>query len=104
MVPAEERRLATILFADLVGSTELASAEDPERVRVLLERFYDAMAEEIETAGGTLEKFIGDAVIATFGAPPRRRRTTPSARCTRLFRCNGAWRSASATASRCGSA
>jgi class 3 adenylate cyclase len=58
-----------VLFADLVGSTELAGAEDPERVRVLLERFYDAMAAEVETAGGTVEKFAGDAVMAAFGAP-----------------------------------
>jgi class 3 adenylate cyclase len=64
-----ERKLATVVFADLVGSTELAGAEDPERVRVLLERFYDAMAAEVETAGGTIEKFVGDAVMAAFGAP-----------------------------------
>ena len=57
------------LFADLVGSTELASAQDPERVRALLDRFYDAMAAEIEAAGGTVEKFAGDAVMAAFGAP-----------------------------------
>jgi class 3 adenylate cyclase len=64
-----ERKLATVVFADLVGSTELAGAEDPERVRVLLERFYDAMAAEVEKAGGTIEKFAGDAVMAAFGAP-----------------------------------
>src|ERR687886_2760732 len=67
--PAEERKLATVLFADLVGSTSLAGAQDPERTRVMLDRFYDAMAEEIETAGGTIEKFAGDAVMAAFGAP-----------------------------------
>src|SRR5213083_14506 len=65
----EERKLATVLFADLVGSTELGGSQDPERTRVLLGRFYDAMAEEIERAGGTVEKFIGDAVMAAFGAP-----------------------------------
>src|SRR5437879_7671164 len=65
----EERKLATIVFADLVGSTELGGSQDPERTRVLLERFYDAMAEEIERAGGTVEKFAGDAVMAVFGAP-----------------------------------
>jgi class 3 adenylate cyclase len=68
-VPAEERKLATMLFADLVGSTELAGDEDPERVRALLDRFYDAMAAEIERAEGTLEKFVGDAVMAAFGVP-----------------------------------
>jgi class 3 adenylate cyclase/tetratricopeptide (TPR) repeat protein len=67
--PAEERKLATVLFADLVGSTALAGAQDPERTRVVLDRFYDAMAAEIEAAGGTVEKFVGDAVMAAFGAP-----------------------------------
>ena len=58
-----------MLFADLVGSTGLAGSQDPERTRGLLERFYEAMAGEIEIAGGTIEKFAGDAVIAVFGAP-----------------------------------
>jgi class 3 adenylate cyclase len=58
--PTEERKLATVLFADLVGSTALAGSQDPERTRVLLDRFYEAMAEEIERAGGTTEKFAGD--------------------------------------------
>ena len=68
-MPAEERKIATVLFADLVESTEFAGGEDPERVRAVLERFYDAMAVEIERAGGTVEKFVGDAVMAAFGAP-----------------------------------
>jgi class 3 adenylate cyclase len=67
--PSEERKLATVLFADLVGSTDLADLQDAERTRALLNRFYDAMAEQIVAAGGTLEKFIGDAVMAAFGAP-----------------------------------
>jgi predicted ATPase/class 3 adenylate cyclase len=66
---AEERKLATVLFADLAGSTALADEQDPERTRARLERFYDAMATEIEAAGGTIEKFVGDAVMAAFGAP-----------------------------------
>jgi class 3 adenylate cyclase/tetratricopeptide (TPR) repeat protein len=66
---AEERKLATVLFADLVGSTQFAGGQDPERVRALLDRFYDAMAAEVERAGGTVEKFVGDAVMAAFGAP-----------------------------------
>ena len=66
---ADERKLATILFADLAGSTALADEQDPERTRSRLERFYDAMAEEIAGAGGTVEKFAGDAVMAAFGAP-----------------------------------
>jgi class 3 adenylate cyclase len=64
-----ERKLVTVLFADLVGSTALASDEDPERVRARLERFYDAMSDELRRAGGTVEKFAGDAVMAVFGAP-----------------------------------
>ena len=67
--PAEERKLATVLFADLVGSTAFADSEDPERVRATLERFYDAMTEEIERTGGTVERFAGDSVMAAFGAP-----------------------------------
>jgi class 3 adenylate cyclase len=64
-----ERKLATVLFADLVDSTAAAGDQDPERTRARLERFYDAMAAEIEGAGGTVEKFAGDAVMAAFGAP-----------------------------------
>src|SRR5687768_15294334 len=65
----DERKLATILFADLVGFTELAGSQDAERTRVVLDRFYDAMADEIGGAGGTVEKFAGDAVMAAFGVP-----------------------------------
>ena len=64
-----ERKLATVLFADLVGSTALGGSLDPEQTRDLLDRFYDAMAAEIALGGGTVEKFIGDAVVAVFGAP-----------------------------------
>ena len=67
--PGTERKVATALFADLVGSTELGREQDPERTRSLLERLYDAMSSEIESAGGTVEKFAGDAVTAIFGAP-----------------------------------
>jgi class 3 adenylate cyclase/tetratricopeptide (TPR) repeat protein len=64
-----ERKLATVLFADLVSSTELGASQDPERTRTMLDRFYDAMADEIVRAGGTVEKFAGDAVMAAFGVP-----------------------------------
>jgi class 3 adenylate cyclase len=47
----EERKLATVLFADLVGSTELGGSQDPERTRAMLDRFYEAMATEIAGAG-----------------------------------------------------
>ncbi|HEU5207225.1 MAG TPA: AAA family ATPase [Gaiellaceae bacterium] len=69
MRTGEERKLVTVLFADLVGSTAYAGERDPERVRVQLERFYSAMRDEIELTGGTVEKFAGDAVMAVFGAP-----------------------------------
>ncbi|TMC25546.1 MAG: hypothetical protein E6J32_13385 [Chloroflexi bacterium] len=68
-LPTEERKIATILFADLVGSTELGASQDPERTRVVLGRFYEAMSAEVEAAGGTVEKFVGDAVMAAFGTP-----------------------------------
>ncbi|MGZ6526618.1 MAG: ATP-binding protein [Actinomycetota bacterium] len=61
--------MATLLFADLVGSTALGGGQDPERTRAMLDRFYDSMAGEIASVGGTVEKFIGDAVMAAFGAP-----------------------------------
>jgi class 3 adenylate cyclase len=68
-LPTEERKIATILFADLVGSTELGASQDPERTRAMLDRFYEAMSAEVEAAGGTVEKFVGDAVMAAFGTP-----------------------------------
>jgi class 3 adenylate cyclase len=66
---ADERKLVTVLFADIVGSTAFGGERDPERVRAHLERFYEAMRDEIELTGGTAEKFAGDAVMAVFGAP-----------------------------------
>jgi class 3 adenylate cyclase/tetratricopeptide (TPR) repeat protein len=64
-----ERKIATMLFADLVGSTELASGVDPEELRGRLEPFFDAARAALEQHGGTIEKYIGDAVMAVFGAP-----------------------------------
>ena len=65
----EERRLVSVLFADVVGSTALGEALDPEDVRALLGRMFAIAREAIERHGGTLEKFIGDAVMAVFGLP-----------------------------------
>ena len=67
--PSGERRLATILFADLVGSTALTVGLDPEDARALLERYYDVARAVLAEHGGTLEKFVGDAVLAAFGVP-----------------------------------
>jgi class 3 adenylate cyclase len=64
-----ERKLVTVLFADLEGSTGLGERLDPERLGELLERYFAAMREQIEAEGGTVEKFIGDAVVAAFGVP-----------------------------------
>ena len=59
----------TVLFADLVGFTSRAEQMDPEDVRALLSPFYARLRAELERFGGTVEKFIGDAVMALFGAP-----------------------------------
>ena len=65
----EERKVVTVLFCDLVGSTEQAEHMDPEDVRALLSRYHGQVRAELERHGGTVEKFIGDAVMAVFGAP-----------------------------------
>ncbi|GCE45913.1 AAA ATPase-like protein [Thermosporothrix hazakensis] len=66
---AEERKLVSILFADVTGSTALGDALDPEDVRTLMGRYYAIAREVIPAHGGTLEKFIGDAIMAIFGLP-----------------------------------
>ena len=65
----EERKMVTVLFADLVDSTGLAQRLDPERAREVLGRFFDAATEELQALRGRPEKFIGDAVMAIFGLP-----------------------------------
>src|SRR5712691_1336360 len=64
-----ERKLATVLFVDLVDSTSLVSASDPEVVRRRVTQYFDRVSHCIETHGGTVEKFAGDAVMAAFGVP-----------------------------------
>ena len=64
-----ERRLVTALFADVTGSTPLGERLDPEHLKDVLGAYAGAMREEIEAEGGTVEKFIGDAVMAVFGVP-----------------------------------
>ncbi len=67
--PAEERRLVTAVFSDIVGSTATAEQLDPEDVHSRLSPYFSRVRAELEAVGGTVEKFIGDAVVALFGAP-----------------------------------
>ena len=67
--PPEVRKTVTIVFCDVVGSTAMGEALDPEPLRHVMERYFDAMRAAIERHGGTVEKFIGDAVMAVFGVP-----------------------------------
>ena len=68
-VPGDERRVATVLFADLVGFTTLSEAADPEHVKNLVDRCFERLVAEIETFGGKVDKIVGDAIVALFGAP-----------------------------------
>ncbi len=65
----DERRVATVLFADLVGFTRLSESADPEHVKNLVDRCFERLAEDIVLHGGQVDKVIGDALVAIFGAP-----------------------------------
>jgi class 3 adenylate cyclase/predicted ATPase len=65
----QERKTVTVLFCDLTGSTELGEGLDPEALRSLLARYFERMQEILERHGASVEKFIGDAVMAVFGVP-----------------------------------
>ena len=65
----EQRKTVTVLFCDLTGSTALGESLDPERLRALLARYFERMKAIVERHGGSVEKFIGDAVMAVFGVP-----------------------------------
>ena len=67
--PPEERRQVTVLFADLSGYTAVAERMDPEAVKALVDRALMRLGEEVERYGGTVDKYIGDNVMAIFGAP-----------------------------------
>ncbi|MGZ8687754.1 MAG: adenylate/guanylate cyclase domain-containing protein, partial [Gaiellaceae bacterium] len=64
-----ERKLATVMFVDLVGSTKLVSNADPEVVRRRIDRYFEHVSQCITQHGGIVEKFAGDAVMAAFGIP-----------------------------------
>ena len=65
----ESRKVVTIVFADMAGSTAIGERLDPETLRRVQARYFDAMTAVIEQHGGTVEKYIGDAVMAVFGIP-----------------------------------
>src|SRR5438876_8206401 len=67
--PAAERKVVSVLFVDLVGFTAQSDMADPEDVQAVLRPYHALLRTEIERFGGTVEKFIGDAVMAVFGAP-----------------------------------
>ena len=67
--PLEERKVVSVLFCDLVGFTAASEAADPEDVRARLRPYHARLRSEIEAYGGTVEKFVGDAIMAVFGAP-----------------------------------
>jgi class 3 adenylate cyclase/predicted ATPase len=68
-VQSDERRVATVLFGDLVGFTSLSEAADPEHIKNLVDRCFERLVAEIETFGGKVDKIVGDAIVALFGAP-----------------------------------
>src|ERR671937_1353583 len=67
--PQEIRKTVTIVFSDLKGSTSLGERLDSESLRAVMSRYFDVMRAVLERHGGTVEKFIGDAVMAVFGLP-----------------------------------
>src|SRR5438874_4548947 len=69
MSVSAHRKVVTVLFCDVVGSTALGESVDPEALQGLLARYFERMRGIVETHGGTVEKFVGDAVMAVFGVP-----------------------------------
>jgi len=69
LFPPEERRVVTVMFADIIGSTPLAARMDPEDMRAILTGYFNLMTQQLRKHGGTVEKYIGDAVMAVFGTP-----------------------------------
>jgi class 3 adenylate cyclase/tetratricopeptide (TPR) repeat protein len=67
--PVDQRKIVTVVFSDMTGSTDMGERLDAEKLRSVMTRYYEAMRAVIERHGGTVEKFIGDAVMAVFGIP-----------------------------------
>ena len=65
----EQRKVVTVLFCDLVGSTALGESTDPEALRARMRRYFEDLRVILERHGGSVEKFVGDAVMAVFGIP-----------------------------------
>ncbi len=66
---ADERRVVTVLFADLVGFTSLSEGSDPEQVKNVVDGCFQRLVAVVESYGGKVDKIIGDAIVALFGAP-----------------------------------
>ncbi|MFC9693862.1 ATP-binding protein [Kribbella sp. NPDC056951] len=79
MPPAEERKVVSVLFCDLVGFTSASESADPEDVRGWLAPYHSTLRDTVERYGGTVEKFAGDAILAVFGAPRSREDDTERA-------------------------
>src|SRR4029453_11910331 len=100
----EVRKTVTVVFCDVTGSTALGERLDPESLRDVQSRYFEAMRRAIERHGGTVEKYIGDAVMAVFGIPPsapRRRRAAGRARGSRNARGAGRIERGARARSRC---
>ncbi|MBS1837019.1 MAG: hypothetical protein JST64_04920, partial [Actinobacteria bacterium] len=67
--PVEERRIVTVLFADLVGFTALSEHLDPEQVKRLVDHAFERLVRDVTAFGGRVDKIVGDAIVALFGAP-----------------------------------
>ena len=89
----ELRKTVTVVFCDVTGSTRWASRLDPEALRALLARYFERMKAIVESHGGTVEKFIGDAVMAVFGVPVGARGRRAAGAAGRRWRCGTRCRS-----------
>jgi class 3 adenylate cyclase len=101
MTISAHRKVVTVVFCDVVGSTALGESVDPEALQELLARYFERMKGIVEAHGGSVEKFIGDAVMAVFGVPVAHeddalRACRAAVRCGKRFR-SSAWRAGSAS-------